>query len=74
MGAVLRVLLRVLRIVATLLQPFMPGSMQRMLDQLGIPAEARTFAALSGQPTPLPEGFPLPAPQGVFPRYVEPAA
>jgi methionyl-tRNA synthetase len=73
MNSVLRVLLRVLRVVATLLQPFMPGSMQRMLDQLGIPADARSFAALSGQ-VPLPDGTALPAPQGVFPRYVENAA
>jgi methionyl-tRNA synthetase len=74
MATVLRVLLRVLRVVATLLQPFMPGSMQRMLDQLGIPEDARTFAALSGQAEPLPDGVALPVPQGVFPRYVEPAA
>ncbi len=71
MGAVLRVLVDTLRIVATLLQPFMPGSMTRMLDQLGVPLEARSFAALA---TPLRDGQTLPAPQGVFPRYVEPAA
>jgi methionyl-tRNA synthetase len=54
-----------------LLQPVMPGSMARMLDQLGVPADARTFAALA---TPLKDGQTLPPPQGVFPRYVEPAA
>ena len=74
MGTVLRVLLRTLRVVATLLQPVMPESMGRMLDQLGIPADARTFAALETAPAPLPAGEPLPAPQGVFPRYVEPVA
>ena len=41
MGAVLRVLADALRVIATVLQPFMPGSMGRMLDQLGVPAEAR---------------------------------
>jgi methionyl-tRNA synthetase len=74
MGTVLRVLLRTLRVVATLLQPVMPESMGRMLNQLGIPADARTFAALETAPAPLPAGEPLPAPQGVFPRYVEPVA
>jgi methionyl-tRNA synthetase len=71
MGAVLRVLADVQRVIATVLQPFMPGSMGRMLDQLGVPADARTLADLA---TPLPDDIALPAPQGVFPRYVEPAA
>jgi methionyl-tRNA synthetase len=70
MAAVLRVLADVLRIVATVLQPFMPGSMARMLDQLGVPAGARQLADLAA---PLPEGCGLPAPQGVFPRYIESA-
>jgi len=71
MQAVLRVLLRVLRVIATLLQPAMPGSMGRMLDQLGVPADARDFARLA---EPLTEGQLLPPPQGIFPRYVDPAA
>ena len=71
MGAVLRVLVDTIRVVATLLQPVMPGSMARMLDQLGVAPEARSFAALG---TPLTDGAALPPPQGVFPRYVEPAA
>jgi len=71
MGAVLRVLADALRVIATVLQPVMPGSMALMLDQLGVPADARSLADMA---TPLPDGTPLPAPQGVFPRYVEPAA
>ncbi|HQT77507.1 MAG: methionine--tRNA ligase [Rhodospirillales bacterium 20-64-7] len=71
MGAVLRVLVDTVRVVATLLQPVMPGSMARMLDQLGVPADARSFAGLA---MPLTDGQILPPPQGVFPRYVEPAA
>jgi methionyl-tRNA synthetase len=71
MGSVLRVLTDVLRIVATLLQPFMPGSMAKMLDQLGVAADARTIAALAH---PFATGTTLPAPAGVFPRYVEDAA
>ena len=71
MAAVLRVLVDVIRPVATLLQPYMPESMGRMLDQLGVPADARDFAALD---TPLPAGTMLPPPAGIFPRYVEKAA
>ena len=68
MAAVLRVLVDTLRVVATVLAPFMPDSMARMLDQLGVPADARDLAALQ---TPLPGGITLPAPQGIFPRHVE---
>jgi methionyl-tRNA synthetase len=71
MGEVLRVLADTVRVIATVLQPFMPESMGRMLDQLGVPADARQLAALA---EPLPDGISLPTPQGVFPRYVEPAA
>jgi methionyl-tRNA synthetase len=71
MAVVLRVLVDVIRAIATVLVPFMPGSMGRMLDQLGVPPDARDFAALA---VALPAGTALPAPQGVFPRYVEEAA
>jgi methionyl-tRNA synthetase len=71
MGTVLRVLADALRVIATVLQPFMPDGMARMLDQLGVPADARSLADLT---TPLPDGTTCPPPQGVFPRYVEPAA
>ncbi len=70
MGAVLRVLVEALRVMATVLQPFMPGSMARMLDQLGVPGDARDFAALA---VSLADGTALPAPAGVFPRHVEDA-
>ncbi len=71
MGEVLRVLADVLRAVATVLQPFMPGSMGRMLDQLGVPAGARDLATLG---VAVADGTVLPPPQGLFPRHVEPAA
>jgi methionyl-tRNA synthetase len=71
MAAVLRVLVDTLRIVATVLSPFMPDSMARMLDQLGVPSSARDLASLD---VALPGGTSLPAPQGIFPRYVEPEA
>jgi methionyl-tRNA synthetase len=71
MAAVLRVLADTLRAVATVLQPFMPDAMARMLDQIGVPPDSRALAALGED---LPDGITLPPPQGVFPRYVEPAA
>jgi methionyl-tRNA synthetase len=71
MASVLRVLVDTMRVIATVLQPFMPGSMAQMLDQLGVPERARMLADLTA---PLQDGIELPAPQGVFPRYVEPAA
>ncbi|NHO31022.1 methionine--tRNA ligase [Acetobacter fallax] len=69
MAAVLRVLADALRVIATVLQPYMPGSMDRMLTQLGAEAGERSFAALE---TPLPAGRILPKPEGIFPRFVEP--
>jgi methionyl-tRNA synthetase len=71
METVLARLIDLLRVVSTLLQPFMPDSMSRMLDQLGVPADARDFASLS---VPIAEGTVLPQPAGVFPRFVEDAA
>ncbi|MCB9960369.1 MAG: methionine--tRNA ligase [Rhodospirillaceae bacterium] len=70
MATVLYVLADTVRHVAILLQPVMPDAMARLLDQLGVPADARSFAALADGPGLAP-GTPLPKPQGVFPRYVE---
>ncbi|QNT78924.1 methionine--tRNA ligase [Entomobacter blattae] len=70
METVLRVLTDTLRVIGTLLLPFMPDTMGKLLTQLGIPKGEYSFASLA---TPLPEGTILPPPQGVFPRY-QPAA
>jgi methionyl-tRNA synthetase len=70
MGTVLRVLADTLRVVATVLQPFMPQTMARMLDQLGVQGDARQLIDLGRL---LPDATALPAPQGVFPRYVQDA-
>ena len=64
MADVLRLLVDVMRPVAVVLQPVMPGSMERMLDQLGVTADARDLSSLSA---PLPGGMTLPAPAGIFP-------
>ena len=68
MRCVLRVLADVIRVVATLLQPFMPDKMAEMLDQLGVPVDMRAIADLD---RPLLAGIALPVPKGVFPRFVE---
>jgi methionyl-tRNA synthetase len=68
---VLYVTAEVVRQVAILAQPAMPESAAKLLDSLGVPQEreARDFASLA---TRLTAGTALPAPVGVFPRYVEP--
>jgi methionyl-tRNA synthetase len=57
----------VVRIAALLSQPVMPESAARLLDLLGQPADQRSFATIGTRLTP---GTPLPAPTGVFPRYL----
>jgi methionyl-tRNA synthetase len=59
-----------LRAIAIVLQPFMPGSMAKLLDQLAVPSEKRSFTALTAEDALVP-GTALPAPQGIFPRHVE---
>ncbi|QDW38864.1 methionine--tRNA ligase [Bradyrhizobium sp. KBS0727] len=66
---VLYVTAEVVRQVAILTQPVMPDASAKLLDSLGVPAGARDFKALG---TRIRAGTPLPAPVGVFPRYVEP--
>ena len=68
MGTVLYVLAETVRRVALLLQPIMPESISRMLDQLSVPEDKRSFAHFDDV---LVGGTALPAPQGVFPRHVE---
>ncbi|MDY0883108.1 methionine--tRNA ligase [Dongia soli] len=73
MNTVLYVLAETIRRLGLLLQPFMPQSAERLLDQLVLPAEARVFAAY-GRDHALKPGTALPKPEGVFPRFVEPEA
>ena len=70
MAVVLRVLHDALRAFATVLQPFMPTTMAKLLDQLAVPEEARGLDALA---TPLPGGIALPPPAPLFAR-IETAA
>jgi methionyl-tRNA synthetase len=66
MATVLYVCLEVIRQLAIYVQPVMPGSGAKLLDQLAVPADKRDFAAIA---TPLAVGARLPPPVAVFPRY-----
>ena len=65
MANVLRVIIDVLRVVATVLQAFMPTTMPPLLDQLGVSAARRTIADLESS---LVDGIQLPKPFPIFPR------
>lgn len=69
MGTVLYVTAEVIRRVGIMVQPFIPQSAEKLLDILAVPSDKRLFAdVLASQ---LEGGLALPAPQPVFPRYVE---
>ena len=70
MNTVLYVTAETLRQFAILTQPFTPNASARLLDLLAIPAGARDFAHL-GAGHRLAPGTELPAPAGIFPRFVE---
>jgi methionyl-tRNA synthetase len=70
MGTILYVTAEVARQIAILVQAVMPESGGKLLDQLGVPEDARNFAAL-GPKGRLAPGTELPAPSGIFPRHVE---
>jgi methionyl-tRNA synthetase len=68
METVLYTLVEVLRHLGILTQPFVPGAAAALLDQLAVPADMRSFAGLEQS---LPSGQALPAPRGIFPRFVD---
>ena len=61
-----------IRRVAILCQPYIPGSAAKLLNLLAVPADQRDFASLEEAYALMP-GTALPAPEPVFPRYVEQA-
>ncbi len=71
MATVLAETVDAVRRIAILALPFMPATMAILLDQLGVAADARAFAALD---VVVAAGTPLPPPQGVFPRWTADAA
>ena len=73
MATVLYVLAEVIRHLGILVQPVMPDSAAKILDLLALDEDARGFETL-GPDGALKPGTALPAPKGVFPRYVEETA
>jgi methionyl-tRNA synthetase len=73
MAEVLAVLAEIIRQVAILVQPLMPASAEKMLDQLGVAADQRSFAQIGGA-TRLAHGHVIAKPEPVFPRYIEEGA
>jgi len=65
MGQVLYAVCECLRNIAILMQPFVPQSAGKMLEQLEVPLDERTFAYL-GRTYALRQELRLPPPQGVF--------
>ena len=71
MNTVLYVTAEVLRIVGIMAQPFVPEGASKILDLLDVADALRDFAHATPQFALKPETI-LPAPAGIFPRYVEP--
>jgi methionyl-tRNA synthetase len=69
MATVLYVLMETIRHLAILVQPVIPASASKLLDQLGVGRDRRDFLSL-GPDRSLAPGTALPAPEGVFPRIV----
>jgi methionyl-tRNA synthetase len=72
MATVLYTTAETLRRVALLCQPFMPQASAKLLDLLAVAPDRRSFADLADA-AELAPGTALPAPEPVFPRYVEEA-
>ena len=72
MDTILYVTAECVRQFAILAQPVLPDSCNKLLDLLAVPADDRSFKSL-GKAGRLVAGTPIPEPQGVFPRYVDPA-
>ncbi|MCB1484981.1 MAG: class I tRNA ligase family protein, partial [Hyphomicrobiaceae bacterium] len=72
METVLYVTAECVRQFAILASPVMPESCAKLLDQLAVPPDRRAFVHL-GETGRLVAGTAISEPEGVFPRYVDPA-
>ncbi|MEZ0225040.1 MAG: methionine--tRNA ligase [Alphaproteobacteria bacterium] len=70
MATVLYVLAEVIRNLGIIMQPFTPVAANKILDQVSVAANARDFTFM-GSTHALQPSTALPAPSGVFPRYVD---
>ncbi|MFU7501994.1 MAG: methionine--tRNA ligase [Candidatus Tisiphia sp.] len=68
MNEVLYTLLETLRYIAVMLQPFIPDSANKMLDQLGVPKSQRMFKHLTKEFILIP-GSNISQPKAIFPRF-----
>lgn len=76
MRAVLTVLFRCVRDLAIVVRPVVPASADMLLDQMGVPEDARDFAALADSGwlgRLVANGFRVAQPVGVFPRLEMPS-
>ena len=72
MGTVLYVIMEVLRHVAILYQPIIPGSANKILDLLSVPEDQRSFEHLEGDEYKIKPETSISKPKGVFPRIEVP--
>jgi len=70
MKTVLYTLAECIRNLALITQPFMPGASAKILNQLGVSEDARSFTHF-GKAGALEGGTTLDKPEGVFPRLVD---
>lgn len=71
MEAVLMTLFRVVRDLAIAVRPVVPTAIDRLLDQMGVAADARAYSALADADwfaTLAGNGYKVDKPEGVFPR------
>jgi methionyl-tRNA synthetase len=76
MAGVLMTLFRCVRDLAIAVRPVVPASADKLLDQMGVPHEARDYAALRDEnwfEALVATGFRVGKPVGVFPRLEMPA-
>ena len=71
-ATVLYILAEVIRHLALIIQPVTPTAAGKILDQLAVKSEDRSFSHI-GPGGALESGARLPEPSGVFPRYLGPS-
>jgi len=70
MASVLYVAAEVIRNIGIMVQPFMPASADKLLNQIGVSDDSRQFSCL-GREHQLTPGTKIEQPQGLFPRINE---
>ena len=73
MEATLYYLVEGIRCIAIMIQPFIPDSSSKILDQLAVPADQRSFRHLNESFAIIP-GTVLSPPEPVFPRFLDKGA